>query len=821
MGEITDNISTAFRDFNVNGVSSSGAHEPDKREIRALGPVIEAQIASAAIAGGDLEAAELVIAPLAEVAGDALEALELAIDSMNAAVSAQIDAAVSDAVSVAEGFADAASVSASTAEAASGPTYASTAAGLAATSNGEAFAVDAGGGLVSVYLNSSGTAVLQRTLATTSALAASGGAGLVGFIQSGTGATARTVQSKLRDTVSVKDFGAVGDGVTDDTVAIGRALDAVQAGGRLIFPPGVYKMTASISKTFANGAVVQIIGYGAKIDGRSVVGSVAGDTSLIRLGGARLSGVALGVSASKFATSLTTASPLSAAVNDIALITSTDLWNPTRPYYYKGEMIELRSISGTAIGCHAPLFDSYTNSTTTVYALSMPTVNVEGLEIEMNANQLALVISYSRNPSVRHTKVHGARYTGISLQYCFGGTVDSNEVYDAWYSGTGTSYGVAIGTCQNVVVSKNNLTEARHCITGGGWEPCRDVIYSDNVCTVHPSETVAQAIDQHGNMEFCSVLNNTVNGGIVITGINAVVKNNIVREARNSVAAIRVFQEISSDFYEISGNTIIVGNGTAYGIWHSPDQSSLTVGRFIAQGNNVKCRYRSFNVQPGGSSVSGCSIDSLIVRSNYFHTTDSGQIAVGLVVAGAQFVAVSNVEMSDNIVIAEGHDACYLTAGITNITSINDKFYGNRTAYLCSFSGAYVNLVNPYFEGDIGGAGSSRSIQYRTTGTVRCINPTFKNVTYKAELESGGPALYIEQGWYGATPTVLNNSGARLVNFYGALGRAITYGTAAPVAGTWAVGDRVYNQSPSIGQPKSWVCTVAGTPGTWVSEGNL
>ena len=37
----------------------------------------------------------------------------------------------------------------------------------------------------------------------------------------------------------------------------------------------------------------------------------------------------------------------------------------------------------------------------------------------------------------------------------------------------------------------------------------------------------------------------------------------------------------------------------------------------------------------------------------------------------------------------------------------------------------------------------------------------------------------------------------------------------------WKVGDRVFNSAPAVGQPKSWVCTVAGTPGTWVSEGNL
>jgi hypothetical protein len=38
---------------------------------------------------------------------------------------------------------------------------------------------------------------------------------------------------------------------------------------------------------------------------------------------------------------------------------------------------------------------------------------------------------------------------------------------------------------------------------------------------------------------------------------------------------------------------------------------------------------------------------------------------------------------------------------------------------------------------------------------------------------------------------------------------------------TWAVGDRAYNSVPSAGNPKSWVCTTAGTPGTWTSEGNL
>lgn len=47
------------------------------------------------------------------------------------------------------------------------------------------------------------------------------------------------------------------------------------------------------------------------------------------------------------------------------------------------------------------------------------------------------------------------------------------------------------------------------------------------------------------------------------------------------------------------------------------------------------------------------------------------------------------------------------------------------------------------------------------------------------------------------------------------------YGTSIPTAGYYKIGDIVKNSAPAAGAPRGWVCTASGTPGSWISEGNL
>lgn len=84
--------------------------------------------------------------------------------------------------------------------------------------------------------------------ALTASLAASSGSSLIGFIQAGTSAVATTVQDKLRQTISVKDFGAVGDDTHDDTTNIQAAINyANTIGGDVYFPAGIYKITNGLT----------------------------------------------------------------------------------------------------------------------------------------------------------------------------------------------------------------------------------------------------------------------------------------------------------------------------------------------------------------------------------------------------------------------------------------------------------------------------------------------------------------------------------------------------------------------------------------------
>jgi hypothetical protein len=78
----------------------------------------------------------------------------------------------------------------------------------------------------------------------------------VTYTPAGSGAVSTNVQDKLRESVSVTDFGAVGDGVTDDSSSIQAAIDYAETINAIVYlPPGNYYIATGL--TIDGGASIE------------------------------------------------------------------------------------------------------------------------------------------------------------------------------------------------------------------------------------------------------------------------------------------------------------------------------------------------------------------------------------------------------------------------------------------------------------------------------------------------------------------------------------------------------------------------------------
>jgi len=372
--------------------------------------------------------------------------------------------------------------------------------------------------------------------------------------------------------VNVKDYGAVGDGTTNDTTAMQAAITAVATTGQgLYIPAGTYKITSALTST----GHLNMFGDG--------------DKSIIDFSSATLAGSGITVSGSITAIqnitsasagnlTVTFASAPSLVAGDVFCISSTDLWNTIRSYYYAGEWCECRGTSGSNALLSNPLYDSYTAANVTVYKLNSKAVSFKNLRLNGGANSFGLLnIQFCDNPLLENISAYNENYQAIMFDRCYRPHVSNCNIYN---KGTGTSddYGLLIGNCQKVNIEGGDFYARRHGISiGGGDYACavtnRDVKIS-NATISNDILSQVYAADMHGNIQDLVYQGCTLYQGGGWAGMDTGYDNCIIYAEYGGMVLYAS---------EVKGGELFVRNCKLY---TSGDPSSITRGILDVGGNS-------------------------------------------------------------------------------------------------------------------------------------------------------------------------------------------------------------------------------------------
>lgn len=501
-------------------------------------------------------------------------------------------------------------------------------------------------------------------------------------------------------TVNVKvDYGATGDGTTDDRAVIQAAIDLVSAagGGTVYFPDGTYRLTR-----YSTTSYCLMLKDNVRILGESQTGTILKQAATI---------------AASVRLFYTTGAD-KATVSTITLDGNKD--NNTTQEHRHGMFID----TGTNLLVENVTAQNFTGDGFYVYTGS------EHLEFR----------SCTAKGNERNGITFGAQCDDILVKGCTFNTnavqqvdfepavsaiVSNVDIVGNTIDGTGSNdYAIAIGGAANDALSlADGITATGNTITGAArmvW--CKNVVFSGNTIT---NSTTKSSVEVYRHTENIEVLNNSIDGtdtitssiaGVLIQGTgvgdaptNVTVKGNTITVDKSDQFGIRAEGCISVYLEENDITGAGVTSSLNSGIYVRATVEAEDFDIAVVKNNTIR-NFGNFGVGIFGTGVS--VINSLTVNENTIEDTSATPtITTGIKLDDGLDVA-QVVICIDNDIASDITNDIFFPSSFATLIGYTDEKAGiwivpqSPNSFLTESPGAVATLVS-------GGGTGARTTNYK------------------------------------------------------------------------------------------------------------